>query len=128
VNPRPEDLDALARAIDRVVFGEAAGALDEAPVASGVISYLNESFPSVQLSAGRRDRLQRRLMHSLGIPTTPLPAGWLRLEEGISRRLGSLDHRWTPMVGGAALVLLGVVGFAFWRQRGAGKPAIASIR
>ena len=128
MNPRPEDVDALARAIDRVVFGEGAGLSAEAPAASSLISYLNESFPRVQLAAGRRDRLQRRLMRALGVPTTPLPGGWIRLEEGISRRLGSLDHRWTPMMGGAALVLLGVVGFAFWRQRGAGKPAIASLR
>jgi MYXO-CTERM domain-containing protein len=46
----------------------------------------------------------------------------------MNRRLGNLDPRWTPVVGGAALVLLGVVGFAVWRQRGSVKPAIASLR
>ena len=46
----------------------------------------------------------------------------------MNRRLGNLDPRWTPVVGGAALVLLGFVGLAVWRQRGAVKPAIAAFR
>jgi hypothetical protein len=32
------------------------------------------------------------------------------------------------VVGGAALVILGVLGFAVWRQRGVVKPATASLR
>lgn len=130
MNPRPEDIDALARAIDRVVFAQPesrTGAQPE-PAALSLVSYLNDSFPRVVLSVGRRERLQRRLIRALGIPASPAPAGWVRLEAEMNRRLGNLDPRWTPVVGGAALVLLGVLGFAVWRQRGAVKPAIASLR
>jgi hypothetical protein len=130
MNPRPEDIDALARAIDRVVFAQADSepGPDAGPAALSLVSYLNDSFPRVVLPAGRRDRLQRRLIRALGIPASPSPAGWVRLEAEMNRRLGNLDPRWTPVVGGAALVILGVLGFAVWRQRGAVKPAIASLR
>ena len=130
MNPRPEDVDALARAVDRVVFAQPGGSsVDEAQSASlALISYLNDSFPRVAVAAGRRDRLQRRLMRALGIPNAPAPGGWVRLEVEMNRRLGNLDPRWTPVVGGAALVLLGVLGFAVWRQRGLVKPAIATFR
>lgn len=130
MNPRPEDIDALARAIDRVVFAqpESRTGPQPEPAALSLVSYLNDSFPRVVLSAGRRERLQRRLIRALGIPASPAPAGWVRLEAEMNRRLGNLDPRWTPVVGGAALVLLGVLGFAVWRQRGAVKPAIASLR
>jgi len=58
MNPRPEDVDALARAIDRVVFAETGGPrLPETQSASlALISYLNDSFPRVALAAGRRER------------------------------------------------------------------------
>lgn len=130
MNPRPEDVDALARAIDRVVFAQSGGPGEpETQSASlALISYLNDSFPRVTVAAGRRERLQRRLIRALGIPSSPTPTGWVRLEAEMNRRLGNLDPRWTPVVGGAALVLLGVVGFAVWRQRGSVKPAIASLR
>ena len=130
MNPRPEDIDALARAIDRVVFAESGGAAaSEVPPGSlALVSYLNDSFPRMTVATGRRDRLQRRAIRALGIPASPAPAGWVRLESEMNRRLGNLDPKWTPVVGGAALVLLGVVGFAGWRQRGAIKPAIASVR
>jgi hypothetical protein len=129
VNPRPEDVDALARAIDRVVFAQPGPGVAETQSASlALISYLNDSFPRVAVAAGRRERLQRRLIRALRIPNSPAPAGWVRLEAEMNRRLGNLDPRWTPVVGGAALVILGVVGFAVWRQRGAVKPAIASLR
>jgi hypothetical protein len=130
MNPRPEDIDALAQAIDRVVFaqpGSGSGPQSDARALS-LVSYLNDSFPRVVLPAGRRERLQRRLIRALGIPASPAPAGWVRLEAEMNRRLGNLDPRWTPVVGGAALVLIGVLGFAVWRQRGAVKPAIASLR
>ena len=130
MNPRPEDVEALARAIDRVVFAQPGGApLPETQSASlALISHLNDSFPRVAPAAGRRDRLQRRLLRTLGLRSDPAPSGWVRLEAEMNRRLGTLDPRWTPVVGGAALVLLGVVGYAVWRQRGAVKPAIASLR
>jgi hypothetical protein len=126
MNPRPEDVDALARAIDRVVFAETGGprAADTPSASLALISYLNDSFPRVAVVGGRRERLQRRLIRALGIPSDPAPTGWVRLEAEMNRRLGSLDPRWTPVVGGAALVILGVVGFAVWRR----KPAIASLR
>jgi hypothetical protein len=125
MNPRPEDVDALARAIDRVVFAETGGTAAETQSASlALISYLNDSFPRVAVAGGRRERLQRRLIRTLGIPSDPAPTGWVRLEAEMNRRLGNLDPRWTPVVGGAALVILGVVGFAVWRR----KPAIASLR
>lgn len=129
MNPRQEELDALARAIDRVVFHETAtGAEPDVPSASlTLVSYLNDSFPRIALTGGRRDRLQRRLIRALRIPPAEAPAGWGRLEAEMNRRLSQLDPRWTPVVGGAALVLLGVVGVAVWR-RGAAKPAIASLR
>ncbi|MDQ6713529.1 MAG: hypothetical protein M3Z28_10140 [Candidatus Dormibacteraeota bacterium] len=130
MNPRPEDIDALARAIDRVVFAETGGPRppETQSAALALISYLNDSFPRVTVAAGRRERLQRRLIRGLRIPSSPASPGWVRLEEEMNRRLANLDPRWTPVVGGAALVLLGVVGFAFWRQRGSVKPAIASLR
>ena len=130
MNPRPEDIEALARAIDRVVFAETGGSrAAEAQSASlALISYLNDSFPRVSVAAGRRERLQRRMIRALRIPASPAPAGWVRLEAEMNRRLANLDPRWTPVVGGAALVILGVVGFAVWRQRGSVKPAIASLR
>ncbi len=130
MNPRPEDIDALARAIDRVVFAESGGATGpEVPPASlALVSYLNDSFPRMTVANSRQDRLRRRVMRALGIPANPAPAGWVRLEAEMNRRLGNLDPRWTPVVGGAALVLLGVVGLAVWRQRGAVKPAVASVR
>jgi hypothetical protein len=130
MNPRPEDIEALARAVDRVVFAQPGGAGDPEPQSASLalISYLNDSFPRVAVAAGRRDRLQRRLMRALGIPNAPTPGGWVRLEGEMNRRLGNLDPRWTPVVGGAALVLLGVLGFAVWRQRGLVKPAIAALR
>jgi hypothetical protein len=130
MNPRPEDVDALARAIDRVVFAETGGthAAEAQSASLALISYLNDSFPRVVVAAGRRERLQRRLIRALDIPNSPAPPGWGRLEVEMNRRLGNLDPRWTPVVGGAALVLLGVVGFAVWRQRGSVKPAIASLR
>jgi len=130
VNPRPEDIDALARAIDRVVFAQsdAAAGPEAGSAALSLVSYLNDSFPRIVLPAGRRDRLQRRLIRALAIPASPVPARWVRLEAEMNRRLGNLDPRWTPVVGGAALVLIGVLGFAVWRQRGAVKPAIASLR
>ena len=109
MNPRPDDIDALARAIDRVVFAQAGGdgAPDPQSASLALISYLNDSFPRVTLASARRDRLQRRLIRALGIPAGPAPTGWVRLE---------------------ALVLLGVLGLAVWRQRGAVKPAIAALR
>jgi hypothetical protein len=130
MNPRPEDVEALARAVDRVVFAQPGGAAlrDSEAASLALISYLNDSFPRVAVAAGRRDRLQRRLIRSLAIPSGPVPTGWVRLEVEMNRRLGNLDPRWTPVVGGAALVLLGVVGFAVWRQRGVVKPAIAALR
>ncbi len=130
MNARPDDVDALARAIDRVVFAQPAGdgAPDAQSASLALISYLNDSFPRVTLVAARRDRLQRRLIRALRIPASPAPTGWVRLEAEMNRRLGNLDPRWTPVMGGAALVLLGFVGLKVWRQRGAVKPAIASLR
>jgi hypothetical protein len=130
MNPRSDDVDALARAIDRVVFAQPGGdgAPDAQSASMALISYLNDSFPRVTLATPRRDRLQRRLIRALRIPTSPTPTGWVRLEAEMNRRLGNLDPRWTPVVGGAALVLLGFVGLAVWRQRGAVKPAIAAFR
>ena len=130
MNPQPEDVESLARAIDRVVFAETGGTPvgDSQSVSLALISYLNDSFPRVAVAGGRRDRLQRRLLRALGIPSGPAPTGWVRLEAEMNRRLGNLDPRWTPVVGGAALVLIGVLGIAVWRQRGWVKPAIAAIR
>ena len=129
MNPRPEDIDALAKAIDRVVFADSGAAGPEVPSASlALVSHLNDSFPRMTIASARRDRVQRRVLRALGIPASPSPAGWVRLESEMNRRLGNLDPKWTPVVGGAALVLLGVVGFAVWRQRGTVKPATAAVR
>jgi hypothetical protein len=130
MSPRSEEIDALARAIDRVVFAQPAGdgAPDAQSASLALISYLNDSFPRVTLAPPRRDRLQRRLIRALGIAAGPTPRGWDRLETEMNRRLANLDPRWTPVVGGAALVLLGFVGLKVWRQRGAVKPAIAALR
>ena len=127
---RTDDVDALNRAIDRVVFHETQRPAqpDVSQASLALISYLNDSFPRVAITGGRRDRLQRRLIRALGIREARPSVGWSRLEAEMNRRLGNLDSRWTPVVGGAALVLLGVLGVAVWRQRGAVKPVIASIR
>jgi hypothetical protein len=129
MNPRQNDVDALARAIDRVVFHETAADVEREVPSSALtlISYLNDSFPRIALIGGRRDRVQRRLLRALRLPQAVTPGGWGRLEAEMNRRLSHLDPRWTPVVGGAALVLLGVVGVAVWR-RGAAKPAILSLR
>ncbi len=126
MNPRQDDVDALARAIDRVVFAQPGGTAvgDAQPASLALISYLNDSFPRLAVASGRRDRLQRRLTRALGIPSAAAPTGWVRLEAEMNRRLGNLDPRWTPVVGGAALVLIGVL----WRQRVSVKPSIASLR
>jgi hypothetical protein len=130
MNPRPEDVDALNRAIDRVVFHETSrGSEADVPSSSlTLISYLNDSFPRVAVIGGRRDRLERRLIRALGLPATQPAGGWGRLEAEMNRRLSHLDPRWTPVVGGAALVLLGVLGVAVWRQRAGVKPVVASMR
>ncbi|HEY9288390.1 MAG TPA: hypothetical protein VIT43_10245 [Candidatus Dormibacteraeota bacterium] len=129
MRPPQDDVESLARAIDRIVFHEGGSA--PGPEASAgslaMISYLNDSFPLVTPPSGRRDRVQRRLIRALGIRRSS-PAGWGKLEAELNRRLGNLDHRWTPVVGGAALLVLGVVGLAFWRQRGGVKPASAALR
>jgi hypothetical protein len=130
MNPRLDDVEELARVIDRVVFAETGGARspDPEPASLALVSYLNDSFPRVSVALARRERLQRRIVRALGIPGGPAPTGWLRLEAEMNRRLGNIGPKWTPVMGGAALVILGVVGFAVWRQRGAGRPAIAGLR
>ncbi|TMD41890.1 MAG: hypothetical protein E6I88_06420 [Chloroflexi bacterium] len=130
MTPRQDDLESLARAIDRVVFHDGAQAGDHNASAASLalISYLNDSFPRMAVAGGRRDRLQRRLMHALRIPRAEAATGWGRLEAELNHRLSQVDPRWTPLVGGAALVLLGVLGVAVWRQRGAIKPAVVSLR
>jgi hypothetical protein len=129
MTPRLDDIEALARAIDRLVFPEAhplpAGP-ERQTVAQAVVSYLNESFPRAGLPAQRRERLLRRLMRALDLPQAPSTAPWARLEDEMNRRLRSFDPRWTPVVGGAAIVLLGVLGIAYLRQR-SGVKGIAAI-
>ena len=74
MNPRLDDIEALAHAIDRLVFLEPGGpkaAPERQTAALALISYLNESFPRVTLPASRRERVQRRLMRELGIPLPP---------------------------------------------------------
>ncbi len=123
---RTDDVDAIARAIDRVVFAatDAAAGRESPSAASALVSYLNDTFPRLTVPAGRRDRLQQRIMRALGIPRMPTPSGWVRLEQEMNRRISSLDPKWTPVVGGAALVIIGVVGFAFWRQRTSAASAV----
>ena len=127
MTPSPDDIEALARAIDRIVFSETRSAAQtQAPAMSGLISYLNESFPRVSPTAARHQRIERRILRGLGIPAGPASPGWLRLEAEMNRRLRNMNPRWTPVLGGAAIVLLGVVGFAYWRQRTGDKPAVAA--
>jgi hypothetical protein len=129
MNPRQEEVEGLAKAIDRLVFHESSRSIAElSPASLSVISYLNDSFPRITLPAGRRHRIQRRLSRALHIAPAE-PAGNLaRIEAEMNRRLANVDPRWRPFVGGAALVLLGVVGVAVWRQRGGIKPAIVPVR
>jgi hypothetical protein len=127
VNPRPDEVEALARTIDRVVFSETRSATQgQSPAVSGLVSYLNESFPRVSPAAARRQRLERRILRALGIPSGPANPTWLRLEAEMNRRLRNINPRWTPVLGGAAIVLIGVVGFAYWRQRAGERPAVAA--
>lgn len=131
MNPREEEVDALARTIDRIVFAESGGAghaSEQQTGATALISYLNDSFPRVVAAIARRERLERRISRALGIPRGPSNASLVRLEAEMNRRLGNFDPRWAPVVGGTALVLLGVVGLAVWRQRGGVRPAMVSPR
>jgi hypothetical protein len=125
MTPKPEEIEALANAIDRVVFPEPrldTVTPERQTVALALISHLNESFPHVSVPAARRSRVQRRIIRQLGIPAAVQNPTWLRLEQEMNRRLQGLDPRWTPVVGGAVLVLLGVIGVAYWRQRSSIKP------
>jgi hypothetical protein len=129
MNPRLDEIEALARAIDRVVFPQTR--LEETEparqtAALALISHLNESFPRVSVPAQRRERVQRRLMRVLGLPVPPSTAPWIRLEEEMNRRLRGVDPRWRPVMGGAAILLLGVLGIAYLRQR-SGVKGIAAI-
>jgi hypothetical protein len=120
MNPRLDDLERLNQAIDRIVFPPSLGpAAEPEPqtAALALISYLNESFPRVALSPQRREKVMRRLTRALAIPMPPAAAPWSRLEEEMNRRLRAVDPRWRPVVGGAAIVLIGVLGLAYLRQR-----------
>jgi len=82
MNPKSDDVEALARAIDRVVFADTrASAAPEAQTAAlALVSYLNDSFPQVAIATARRDRLQRRIARALAIPRAPStasPRPWL---------------------------------------------------
>lgn len=128
MNPRLDAVEAMVQAIDRLLFPELRRGAT--PVASRsadleLVSYLNDSFPRVTLPPARRERVQRQLIRALRIPPGAPPRGWERLEWAMNRRL-PLDSPWTPVVGGAALVLLGVLGVAYWRQRSALKAVAAS--
>jgi len=128
MNPRLDVVEGLVQAIDRLLFPELRhGAVPTAARSADLelVSYLNDSFPRVTLPAGRRERVQRQLIRALRIPPGATPHGWERLEWVMNRRL-PLDSPWTPVVGGAALVLLGVLGVAYWRQRAALKAVAAS--
>jgi len=129
MTPHSDDVDALARAIDRIVFpdirvGETPSKLSAETL--GLISYLNDSFPRMAIAAARRERVQQRLARALGLPRPAAGAGLTRLEAELNR-IGSFDPRWRPVVGGTALLLLGVLGLAVWR-RGSAKPAVAGVR
>lgn len=129
MNPRLDDVEALARAIDRIVYLEPGGAPAEPEpqtAALALISYLNESFPRVPLPQHRRERVLRHLTRVLGIPAPPSTAPWGRLEEEMNRRLRAVDPRWRPVVGGAAILLIGVLGVAYLRQRSAVKGIAAT--
>lgn len=130
MTPRPEEVEALARAIDRIVFPESRVRTDSDTPAetTDLISYLNDSFPRMAVIPAHRVRLERRVARALGLPRPGPNAGHNRIEAELNRRLAGLDPRWGPVVGGTALVLLGVLGFAVWRQRGAIKPAAATLR
>ena len=126
MTPRLDDIEALARAIDRVVFPVTRDRADRPEAQSAalaLVNYLNESFPRQVPTAARRERIRRRLLRALGL-TAVSPVG--RLEEEVNRRLRNLDPRWPQVVGGAAIVLLGVLGVAVWRQR-AGERGIAAL-
>jgi hypothetical protein len=129
MTPGPEEVEALAQAIDRLVFPELRrqGAPAAQPSAAlELVSYLNDSFPRVTLPIARRERVQRQLIRALRIPAGATPRGWERLEWAMNRRI-PLDSPWTPVVGGAALVIIGVLGVAYWRQRSALKAVAANL-
>ena len=128
MTPRQEEVDALARAVDRVVFHQAGAIPDVQASSLALISYLNDSFPQVSVAAARRERLQRRMLRALRVPSAEPAWNLARLEAEMNRRLQGVDPRWRPLVGGAALVLLGAVGVAVWRQRSAIKPAMVAPR
>jgi len=126
----PEEVESVARAIDRLVFHDRTGAqLSEPPSAvADLVSRLNDSFPLVPLPPERRERALRRLLRDLAIPSGASPSAWERLEFEMNRRFKSLDPRWVRVAGTAALVVLGLAGIAYWRQRSTVKPVPATIR
>src|SRR5918911_994727 len=100
MSPRLDDIERLIALIDRVVFAQPSerdALLGPEPQGAtlALVSYLNEMFPRVALPAGRRARIQRRLMRAMGIPSEPNPAPWGRLEDEMNRRL-------RPLMGGAS--------------------------
>jgi hypothetical protein len=133
MSPRLDDIERLIALIDRIVFAQPSerdALLGPEPQGAtlALVSYLNEMFPRVALPAGRRARIQRRLMRTMGIPAEPSLAPWGRFEDEMNRRLRAIDPRWRPVMGGAAIVLLGVLGIAYWRQRSAERGIAAFAR
>ena len=60
MTPRPDEVDALAQAIDRLLFPDlrqGTAPTVTSPAAAELISYLNDSFPRVALPTARRERV-----------------------------------------------------------------------
>ncbi len=113
-----DDVEALARAIDRLM----AGGADQEPGAQAALppgllhlaSYLNESFPRVVPDARRRVRVRQVL---LGTPLVP----W-RVHISVPPELEYWAGR-LPLnrrtLGTAAVLTACVLGYAYLRQRAA---------
>ncbi|HSO94384.1 MAG TPA: hypothetical protein VLS53_07955, partial [Candidatus Dormibacteraeota bacterium] len=89
MKPGPDEVEALARAIDRIVFADSAalGPLEVPGEITGLISYLSDSFPRIAAIAARRDRLERRVARALRLPRSGVDSGRRRIEAELSRRL-----------------------------------------
>jgi len=113
-----DDIEALSRAIDRLIAGETAPeAAGQAAIPQGLLhlaSYLNESFPRVEPDASRRVRVRQRLLGTPGVP-------WrvhLTLPPELEQWAGRLPiNRRT--LGTAAVLTACVLGYAYLRQRAA---------
>lgn len=121
----PEDVDALAAAVDSLIGGEPAPPLD-GTVSRALLqlaSHLNESFPRITAEAARRARVRQRV---LGPPVGAWRPAALALPAPLEAWAGRLPLTRRNLLGTAAFLTVCVLGYAYLRQRSAGHKLAAA--